>query len=204
MSAARISAPPTATASGRAAHHLGGRPHPGHHQTAAEQLLPQLTQTVPPGKQGPLRRGNGALNRWHLHPQGRCLPHAARRGRSLFALMEKPAASCTAAATAPRSTARSNTGCSPAPRAAANAAARAVAWQALHQRALEVDRIVPRHQGGSDDLSKLQALYFRCNAGKRWEARGGLCVLRAGGQRPGAAGERAVPPPKVDKIHVHS
>ena len=27
-------------------------------------------------------------------------------------------------------------------------------------------------------------------AGQRWEARGGLCVLRAGGQRPGAAGER--------------
>ena len=41
------------------------------------------------------------------------------------------------------------------------------------QRALEVDPIVPRNQGGSDDLSNLQALCFRCNAGKRWEARGG-------------------------------
>ena len=60
-----------------------------------------------------------------------------------------------------------------------------------HQRALEVDHIVPRNQGGSDDLSNLQALCFRCNAGKRRPARGGLCVLRAGGQRPGAAGERA-------------
>jgi hypothetical protein len=60
-----------------------------------------------------------------------------------------------------------------------------------HQRALEVDHIVPRNHGGSDDLSNLQALCFRCNAGKRWEARGGLCVLRAGGQqRPGASGER--------------
>ena len=58
-----------------------------------------------------------------------------------------------------------------------------------HQRALEVDHIVPRNQGGSDELSNLQALCFRCNAGKRWEARGGLCVLRAGGQRPGAARE---------------
>ncbi len=58
-----------------------------------------------------------------------------------------------------------------------------------HQRALEVDHIVPRNQGGSDDLSNLQALCFRCNAGKRKEARGGLCVLRAGGQGPGAAGE---------------
>jgi hypothetical protein len=30
-----------------------------------------------------------------------------------------------------------------------------------------VDHIVPRNQGGSDDLSNLQALSFRCNAGKR-------------------------------------
>ena len=36
-----------------------------------------------------------------------------------------------------------------------------------HQRALEVDHIVPRNRGGSDDLSNLQALCFRCNAGKR-------------------------------------
>jgi ATP adenylyltransferase len=42
-----------------------------------------------------------------------------------------------------------------------------------HQRALEVDPIVPRNQGGSDGLSNLQALCFRCNACKRWEARGG-------------------------------
>jgi diadenosine tetraphosphate (Ap4A) HIT family hydrolase len=36
-----------------------------------------------------------------------------------------------------------------------------------HQRALEVDHIVPRNHGGSDDLSNLQALCFRCNAAKR-------------------------------------
>ena len=35
------------------------------------------------------------------------------------------------------------------------------------QRALEVDHIVPRNHGGSDDLRNLQALCFRCNAGKR-------------------------------------
>ena len=36
-----------------------------------------------------------------------------------------------------------------------------------HQRALEVDHIIPKNHGGSDDLSNLQALCFRCNAGKR-------------------------------------
>jgi diadenosine tetraphosphate (Ap4A) HIT family hydrolase len=36
-----------------------------------------------------------------------------------------------------------------------------------HQRALEVDHIVPRNQGSSDDLSNLQSLCFRCNAAKR-------------------------------------
>ena len=36
-----------------------------------------------------------------------------------------------------------------------------------HQRALEVDHIIPKNQGGPDDLSNLQALCFRCNAGKR-------------------------------------
>jgi hypothetical protein len=30
-----------------------------------------------------------------------------------------------------------------------------------------VDHIVPRYQGGSDDLSNLQSLCFRCNAAKR-------------------------------------
>jgi diadenosine tetraphosphate (Ap4A) HIT family hydrolase len=36
-----------------------------------------------------------------------------------------------------------------------------------HQRALEVDHIVPKNQGGTDDITNLQALCFRCNAGKR-------------------------------------
>ena len=36
-----------------------------------------------------------------------------------------------------------------------------------HERALEVDHIVPKNHGGSDDISNLQALCFRCNAGKR-------------------------------------
>ena len=114
-----------------------------------------------------------------------------QRGEEVGCLLtQKPAASGTGAATARRSAARSKSGCSPAPKDAANAAGRAVARQTPHQRALEVDQIVPRNQGGSDDLSNLQALCFRCNAGKRWKARGGLWVLRVGGQRPGAAGER--------------
>jgi 5-methylcytosine-specific restriction endonuclease McrA len=49
-----------------------------------------------------------------------------------------------------------------------------------------VDPIVPKNHGGSDDLGNMQAFCFRCNAGKRWEARGGLWVLRAGGQQAGA------------------
>ena len=34
-------------------------------------------------------------------------------------------------------------------------------------KALEVDHIVPRNQGGTDDLSNLQALCYSCNAMKR-------------------------------------
>jgi hypothetical protein len=89
-----------------------------------------------------------------------------QRGEEVGCLLkQKPAASGTGAATARRSAARSKSGCSTAPRAAANAAAQAVAWQTPHQRALEVDHILPRNHGGSDDLSNLQALCFRCNAG---------------------------------------
>ncbi|NDF49506.1 MAG: HNH endonuclease, partial [Betaproteobacteria bacterium] len=56
-----------------------------------------------------------------------------------------------------------------------------------HQRALEVDHIVPKNQGGSDDLSNLQALCFRCNAGKRDTD---FTVATACRPAAGAAGER--------------
>jgi ATP adenylyltransferase len=36
-----------------------------------------------------------------------------------------------------------------------------------HEKALEVDHIVPRNHGGADDLSNLQALCYSCNAMKR-------------------------------------
>jgi ATP adenylyltransferase len=103
-----------------------------------------------------------------------------QRGEEVGCLLtQKPAASGTGAATARRSAARSKSGCSPVPRAAANAAAPAVAQQTPHQRALEVDHIVPKNQGGSDDLSNLQALCFRCNAGKRDTDTTDFCGLQA-------------------------
>jgi hypothetical protein len=58
----------------------------------------------------------------------------------------------------------------------------AVAWQTPQQRALEVDPIVPRNQAGSDFLSNLQSLCFRCNAAKRWEAGCVFCGLEASGR----------------------
>ena len=36
-----------------------------------------------------------------------------------------------------------------------------------HQRDLDMNHIIPRNQGGSHAISNLQALCFRCNAGKR-------------------------------------
>ena len=38
-------------------------------------------------------------------------------------------------------------------------------------RALEVDRIVPRSRGGTEDLDNLQTLCYRCNAMK-WDRQG--------------------------------
>jgi hypothetical protein len=53
-----------------------------------------------------------------------------QRGEEVGCLLtQKPAASGTGAATSRRSAARSKSGCSPGPKAAANAAAQAVAWQ---------------------------------------------------------------------------
>ena len=55
-----------------------------------------------------------------------------------------------------------------------------------HQAALEVDHIIPKNLGGSDDISNFQALCFRCNAGKRDSDRTdfrGVCRATATGRR---------------------
>ncbi|MFN7739278.1 MAG: hypothetical protein ACK5RA_03305 [Cyanobacteriota bacterium] len=65
-----------------------------------------------------------------------------QRGEEVGCLLtQKPAASGTGAATATRSAARSKSGCSLAPAAAANAAGRAVAWQTPHHRAQKPRRL---------------------------------------------------------------
>jgi hypothetical protein len=132
-----------------------------------------------------------------------------QRGEEVICLLiQKPGASATAAAR--RSRARSSTGFTDAPGAAASAAGQAVAWQTPHQRALEVHPIVPRNHGGTGDISNLQALGCRCNAGKRDGclptqesapssvackpgthcARRAVCSAGLEGLRTGAGGER--------------
>ena len=49
------------------------------------------------------------------------------------------------------------------------------------QRGEELDQIVPSNHGGSDDLSNLQALCFRCNADKR-VASCMFCALEGSGR----------------------
>ena len=47
------------------------------------------------------------------------------------------------------------------------------------ERALEVDHIVPRRHGGTDDLSNLQALCYKCNANKGARDDSDLRAVRA-------------------------
>ena len=102
-----------------------------------------------------------------MPPTPRCFPNATRRGGGLFAHAE-------ACGFGHRSRHRTPISGSIKVRVLTRARGRCECCGAHeHQRALEVDHIVPRNQGGSDDLSNLQALCFRCNAGKRREARGG-------------------------------
>jgi ATP adenylyltransferase len=92
-----------------------------------------------------------------------------QRGEEVGCLLtQKPAASGTGAPAAPRSAARLTSGCSPGPMAAPNAAGRAVARQIPHQRALEVDPIVPMNRGGTGDSAicrhsaSLMPIQVRC------------------------------------------
>lgn len=57
-------------------------------------------------------------------------------------------------------------------------------------RALEVDHIVPRSQGGSNDLSNLQALCSLCNVQKLDRDQTDLLLVAAGGHE-GARPERS-------------
>jgi hypothetical protein len=94
-------------------------------------------------------------------PAPRCFPNAARRGGELFAHAK-------ACGFGHRSRHRTPISGSIKVRVLTRAKGRCECCGAHeYQRALEVDHIVPRNQGGSDDLSNLQALCFRCNAGKR-------------------------------------
>jgi 5-methylcytosine-specific restriction endonuclease McrA len=94
-------------------------------------------------------------------PAPRCLPNATRRGGGLCAHAE-------ACGFGHRSRHRIPISGSIKVRVFTRAKGRCECCGAHeHQKALEVDHILPRNQGGSDDLSNLQALCFRCNAGKR-------------------------------------
>ena len=119
-------------------------------------------------------------------------------------LTQKPAASGTGAATAPRSAARSNTGCSPGPKAAANAAAPTSTrgpWRWTTScpgtRAVRTTSATCRPSASAaTPASAMQFAYARGHhrlpriAGELRPSPRQLCVLRAGGQRPGDAGER--------------
>ena len=128
-----------------------------------------------------------------------------QRGEEVGCLLtQKPAASGTGAATAPRSAARSKSGCSPVPRAAANAAGPMSIkgpWRWTTScpgtRAARTTSATCRPSASAAmPASAMQFTYARGHhrlpraAGQLHPSPGQLCVLRAGGQRPGAAGER--------------
>ena len=110
----------------------------------------------------------------------------------------------TGAATAPRSAARSKSGCSPAPKAAANAAAHTSTkgpwrWTTSCRRttaAPTTSATCRPSASAAMPASAMQFAYARGQhrlpriAGQLRPSPGRLCVLRAGGQRPGAAGKR--------------
>ena len=98
------------------------------------------------------------LWRWPRQPDRRRRVERWRARRAAGAL--PPAPRCLPRAA--QSAARSNTGCSPVPRAAASAAEPANTnrpWRWITSS--------PENHGCSEDISNQQTLCFRCNAGKR-------------------------------------
>ncbi len=121
-----------------------GQVHPQrHHRLWRWPRQPDRRQRV---ERWRARRAAGALS-----PAPRCLPRAARR-RGVCPPQPPPRPDQRLSEYQVLTRARGRCECS---------------GTHEHQRALEVDHIIPKNQGASDAISNLQALCFRCNAGKR-------------------------------------
>jgi len=65
-----------------------------------------------------------------------------------------------------------------------------ICWICGRSGATSADHIVPRHDGGSDDLTNLRAAHVRCN-----QIRGNQTRRRSSGPQRGPQSPPATPPP---------